>query len=223
MTARLIKISEWFYEFRDTSWTQTPVNRELRQIEELCVHHSACCLGKDTFAEIEQTLRAFDNNHTRLHSTKNWFGTHIAYHCVFAMNGDIILTRPFKERWRHCANLDVNKRWLWFCAIWNFEIEKPTEAVYVAMWKAIAEARRTVGNNVAIWRHDELKATACPWKNFDTEKLFNEVKKHWLQDLEWIDKKIRELHKLLPNYAENSALKSHLEDCNTTMSKSFNS
>jgi len=155
----------------------------MRAIKQIIIHHSA----SPQSMPLDNAVALFDRVHKqRLHPTSNWYWLHIAYHYVVSANGDYKKTRPIKEIGYHAGVRKVNIESVWICLVWNFEIETPTTAQYNTVKKLIRELQ-SLWDIEVLW-HKNVKATACPGKNFDFRKLEEELytqeeKKVAIQDI----------------------------------------
>lgn len=157
-------------------------DRQIKNIVKLCYHHTACCINYDTNVELEQALAIINRDHSvRLHTSKNWYWNHIAYHCVIGINGEIVHTRPLDQYGRHCANLQVNKESVGIVYVGNGNITEPTEAQYRSMWEYVKWIRSQT--NVSLYPHFQYRATACPGNKFNHNKFYSYCKSFDLDDL----------------------------------------
>ncbi len=103
--------------------------------------------------------------------TPSWYYT--MYHRLIGSNWTITWDRQFDQvgRWskNNCNNIET----FHIALVWNFQIDKPTEAQYKTLNEVISIVRSKYWEDIPVFWHGQLEkeATACPGKFFDYSKL----------------------------------------------------
>lgn len=108
------------------------------------------------------------NDVHRWHINNGWAG--IGYHFFVDKNGNVFEGRPVDKVGSHCSG--HNQSTIGICAEGQFE----TETMTVSQKMAIAELLNYVQGlypQAVVVGHRELKATACPGKNYPLSELKN--------------------------------------------------
>lgn len=138
-----------------------------RKINKIVIHHSVSPRDQD----LNKSVASFDRNHAqRLHTTKNGFGYHIAYHFVIWPKWEYVETRPISEVWYHGSDYKVNKESVGICLTGNFDVENPTNAQYVTLRRLIEWLEKEYGP-LTIHGHNEFARKSCPGRLFDMRKV----------------------------------------------------
>jgi len=129
-----------------------------RKISKIVIHHSVSPRDQT----LAKSIASFDENHKRLHKTKNSLNYYIAYHFVVAGDWSFLQTRPISEVGFHGSDAAINKESIGICLTWNFDIETPTEEQYATL-------RMIIKNfpDAKLHTHNEFAKKSCPWKNFN--------------------------------------------------------
>lgn len=150
----------------------------MRFIDTIVVHHSATPRDMDG----EKAAKSFNDNHyKRLHLPyqqevgKRKGKEHIAYHYLIDYSWKIIPCREHELVGFHASNIDINKRSIWVCFIWNFDNETPTAEQYAAGRSLIKDLQNKF-MIATIAEHNEFANKTCPWKNFDIDQILNHSK-----------------------------------------------
>lgn len=109
------------------------------------------------------------------HLNRDWAG--IGYHYYVRKDGKIYRGRPENAVGAHCPT--VNAKSIGICAEGNFEADTMPEAQKSAIIELCRDIRSRYKIN-DIKAHREIKATACPGKNYS----FAEIKQSALQNVE---------------------------------------
>ena len=135
----------------------------MRSINKIVLHHSITPINLN----IKKTITSFNNTHKRkLHKKTNWYWYNIAYHFVISGLWEIVKTRPLAEIWYHASNWNINKTSIWICLAMNWDIEKPTSAMYNSLIKLLKEF-----SNYTIHWHYEFANKTCPWKFVNVNQI----------------------------------------------------
>jgi len=140
----------------------------MKTFDYIIIHHTAYDYNKD----IEEVADIVSKHHKRLHKQPNWLWYHTAYHYIINKDWEYKNTRPVNEIWYHCWNWNYNKNSIAISLVWNFENETPTKEQYKTLWKIIKEIEKQHWKKEILW-HYNVRATACPWKNFSFSNLKN--------------------------------------------------
>ena len=92
----------------------------------------------------------------------------IGYHFYVRKDGKIYAGRPIGTIGAHCTN--YNTKSVGVCFEGNFENEKMSEVQKKAGAELVAYLKSTY-KSAAVVRHKDMKATACPGKNFPFEDI----------------------------------------------------
>jgi len=136
----------------------------------LIIHHSASATGD------RDTIDGW-------HKARGWKG--VGYHKILLRDGRIQQGRADNERGAHCPGW--NDRSLGICCIGNFEVTWPTQRQWASLERACAIlCQRHSIPALLIYGHKEvsLKPTACPGRNFDLNRLREEVEKALIRIVE---------------------------------------
>lgn len=144
--------------YSDWSLTRSTIDeydtRDLNQIEQIVVHHSA---------SLDGTAEDFAEWHVRDHG---WPG--IGYHFVVEKDGSIIMGNPLTNVSYHTQN--QNTKSVGIVLSGNFEVEQPTQAQMTSLSNLIAYLRDELPNELEVYGHRDFAATACPGDN-----LYNQL------------------------------------------------
>lgn len=121
--------------------------RQLRQIEQIIIHHSAD----------NGTPYSIADYHV---GTKKWPG--IGYHFLIDKNGVVYQSNDIDTVSYHLANQNTIS--LGICCIGNFEEDKPTDAQVESLIWLLACIRAVIGHK-PIFGHKDKGSTLCPGKN----------------------------------------------------------
>lgn len=139
--------------YSDWSLTRSTVDeyatRNLEQIEQIVVHHSA---------SLDGTAEDFAEWHVR---DRGWPG--IGYHFVIEKNGAIVMGNPLTNISYHTQG--QNTKSVGIVLSGNFEIEQPTAAQMASLSNLIAYLRDELPNELQVYGHRDFAATACPGDN----------------------------------------------------------
>lgn len=132
-------------------WNGTPLKRINTRY--IILHHAAAdCTAMQT--------------HLYHRDTKGWIG--IGYNFFVAKDGGIYAGRPIDTTGAHCAG--YNNMSVGICFAGNFEQEQMSEAQKKAGRKLVKYVK-SFYPSVAVKRHKDLGATACPGKYFPFDEI----------------------------------------------------
>lgn len=103
--------------------------------------------------------------------TPSWYYT--MYHRLIGSNWAITWDRQFDQvgRWskNNCNNIET----FHIALVWNFQIDKPTDAQYKTLNEVISIIRDKYWEDIPVYWHGQLdkEATACPGKFFNYSRL----------------------------------------------------
>lgn len=141
--------------------------RELSQIKEIVIHHSATD-SKTTKIRTIAEYHATPGNHICNDGCPG-----IAYHFCINHRGDIYQVNDLKSITYQCGG--CNSDTVGICLIGNYDEETPGERVLKSAAKTIKHINRKVGNNLTISGHYHHKNTSCPGDNTDLNKIVKMV------------------------------------------------
>lgn len=135
-----------------------------RKINKVVIHHSAV-----SQSDIQKVIRSFDQNHKRLHTTKNGFWFHIAYHYIIGEKWEIMQTRPLDEAWFHASNRKVNNESIGICLVGDFDKTTPNKVQYKRLNQLLIDLSKQY--TFTIHYHKEYAKKTCPWNLFGYDKV----------------------------------------------------
>ena len=94
------------------------------------------------------------------------------YHYMIDRNGQTVRYNDLDINVWGTMNNYINQRAIQIALVWNFMVEKPTEAQYAELNRVIAKLM-TLNHKTKIqiiW-HKEASPTSCPWINFDFSRV----------------------------------------------------
>ena len=125
------------------------------------MHHSA----SDPNTTTVQTVHGW-------HLAKGWAG--IGYHYFVDVNGGIWKGRPENKIGAHAyqdAQHEANSNGIGICLAGDFTSAQPTAAQMNSLVALIQDIQSRYGNGLAVLRHSDVMATACPGKSFPWSTL----------------------------------------------------
>lgn len=150
-----IKIEDWYSNWNLIRSTVDEYDtRNLNQIEQIVVHHSA---------SLNQTADDFANYHVL---TRGWPG--IGYHFVIEKDGTIIQGNPLENISYNTQN--QNTKTVAICLSGNFDLEQPTGEQMDSLAKLISHLRGELPQSLEVYGHRDFAATSCPGDN-----LYNQL------------------------------------------------
>ncbi len=131
------------------STQQEYATRDLDQIEQIVVHHSASLTG---------TAEDFARWHVL---ERGWPG--IGYHYVVEKDGSIIMGNPLTNISYNTQN--QNTKSVGIVLSGDFEQEQPTAAQMTSLSNLIAYLRNELPQSLQVYGHRDFAATSCPGDN----------------------------------------------------------
>lgn len=150
-----LKIEDWYSNWNLMRSTVSEYDtRNLNQIQQIVVHHSA---------SVNQTAEDFAEYHVL---TRGWPG--IGYHFVIEKDGTIIQGNPLTNISYNTQN--QNTKTIGICLSGDFMVEQPTEAQMESLTKLIGHLRGELPQSLEVFGHRDFAATSCPGDN-----LYNQL------------------------------------------------
>ncbi|MEO0341157.1 MAG: peptidoglycan recognition family protein [Bacteroidota bacterium] len=137
------------------SKTKQYSKRELLDIDQIIVHHSATSGGSPT---------SFARHHVQ---TRGWPG--IGYHYVISKDGKIYQTNDLDAISYHTSG--QNSRSIGICLTGNYDEEKPPSIQLQQCAQLILALDELLFNDLVVLGHRDFSAKSCPGDNFDLDHL----------------------------------------------------
>jgi len=159
-------------EVHEVAFTKIVPRENLREWKYIVLHHSASEVGSVESIDAAHKLRKDADGNP-------WRG--IGYHFLVGNgrgmpDGEVSATFRWKDQCEgaHAGDLQFNTRGIGICLVGNFENEPPTVAQLKSLRTLMISLRKECQIDAqGIVRHTDIKATACPGKQFPWEAVLS--------------------------------------------------